>query len=410
MKKLILISVLIFAFTTLFTGCYDPVFYEVFMDVKPEQPTVSGFINSITRYTVGEKEFLTLAADGGVRYKLAEDQNHGSWRTLSNLPFSQHKYNYDSSSHDGQQILKVMADSSTLYLMTASYKEFAEYGTTGIASIYVWANNSLTLGADNVSWETPADSWKCIVNDAKYFPVYFYEGYQYSAYSAFQTNSPKKENRKAYIRSGDANSPVEAYKTPAYYELSISGPTAITPTAADDSTQNNITSAVCFNGSPVFFNAYTAITNETYTKDATRIYYGSGNVLYYSDTNGTNFTRAVDAGNSISSLAVCADSIIIGRATYSTTSSVAYGGVARVLLKDGIPESGLSEFQTNAEFQLSSSYLINALLNATPDKTEKESALYSAISFYGTGSSINVSYKNIGLWSYYPGRGNWNRE
>ena len=61
--------------------------------------------------------------------------------------------------------------------------------------------------------------------------------------------------------------------------------------------------------------------------------------------------------------------------------------------------------------KLTSSYNILATLNATPDKTEAESSLYASINFYGTGSSSSsVSYTDVGLWSYYPSRGNWNRE
>ena len=37
---------------------------------------------------------------------------------------------------------------------------------------------------------------------------------------------------------------------------------------------------------------------------------------------------------------------------------------------------------------------------------EIDSDLYASISFAGT----SLNFSNIGLWSYYPDRGNWNRE
>ena len=83
-KTLGLIILAIFA-TISFTSCFSPIYYEVMNDVYPEKATVSGNINSICRYTVGnnsDNEYLVLAADYGVRYKLASNQVHGSWCTF----------------------------------------------------------------------------------------------------------------------------------------------------------------------------------------------------------------------------------------------------------------------------------------------------------------------------------------
>ena len=50
------------------------------------------------------------------------------------------------------------------------------------------------------------------------------------------------------------------------------------------------------------------------------------------------------------------------------------------------------------------------LLCADPDINEADASLYASVSFRGSGASTSANPKNIGLWSYYPGRGNWNRE
>ena len=69
-SKLILSVSLISILLTL-TGCFSPIFYEIRKDVKPETATVSGNITNITRYRTGDKEFLILAADKGLRFKEA---------------------------------------------------------------------------------------------------------------------------------------------------------------------------------------------------------------------------------------------------------------------------------------------------------------------------------------------------
>jgi hypothetical protein len=51
-----------------------------------------------------------------------------------------------------------------------------------------------------------------------------------------------------------------------------------------------------------------------------------------------------------------------------------------------------------------------SLLCADPSKTEAQSSLYATITYRGAGTSSSATPANIGLWSYYPLRGNWNRE
>ena len=79
----------------------------------------------------------------------------------------------------------------------------------------------------------------------------------------------------------------------------------------------------------------------------------------------------------------------------------------------GIPGSTLQPSSiANTDTQLSTSYIILSLLNVDPSKTESDSTLYASLGFAGSGSSTNssVNYNRIGLWSYYPSRGNWNCE
>lgn len=395
--------------TILFTSCYDPVFYEVHKDVKPEAATVSGFINAITRYTVGNKEYLVLAADGGLRYKPADNETHGSWKTYGSLPFSLTKYNWETEKMEGAQIWKVLADSTYLYLYTVGYIPTSE-GTNDNNCARIWYKEILPT-AEGDDWSTTG-IWNLIDTiDDQHFPLFYIDTDQYSAFTVFNTNSPIRANRQAYIRFGNANSPVEKYTAVNYYKLNGKSLIPIeTPVCIDSIETSNANSAVVYNGKTLFFNSPASITNETYTTPATRIYYGNGSDLYYStDAAGTTFEKTLNAGIKISCFAVCSDALLIGRG--DPNSSTSYGGITKTsLTPEGIPGTSLTNFDTNAEFQLSSAYIITTLINATPEKTEINSALYSSINFIGQGTGANVSFKNRGLWSYYPARGNWNRE
>jgi hypothetical protein len=43
-------------------------------------------------------------------------------------------------------------------------------------------------------------------------------------------------------------------------------------------------------------------------------------------------------------------------------------------------------------------------------QNETETAIYGSVIFRTIGTSSAVNYDNVGMWSYYPSRGNWNRE
>ncbi len=406
----------------LLTGCFSPVFYEIRKDVEPEDATVSGILNSITRYTVGDKEYLVVAAkaDGdedymGLKYKDVTAEEHGAWQnfdlTSAIEGFSYHSYKYFNSEHSGYQIIKVLADSTYLYVVGAAYENNEEQGTTIPSEICVWGGRP-TLNSDG-SWAS--GEWQKIDVPENTFKLYIDSSYYYhSAFSIFHTNSPMQKNRKVYIRSGNADAYNSNYKETTYYSLENCTVTKVSISPSDSTEKSNISSVVMLNDKPVFFNSIASTSNETYTTEATRIYYGDGDNLYYSDADGsTTFVKALNAGNEISCLAACSDSILIGRAEFSATSTSAYGGLVKTSLTNGVPASELVSFETNASFQISTAYFVNALINSTPGKSELESALYASTSFIGSGtssSSNSVSYDNVGLWSYYPSRGNWNRE
>lgn len=399
-------------FSLVFTGCQDPIYEAIREDVPPEDATVSGNVNFITRYTAGGEEYLVLAADEGLRYKQKDINSHGAWKTYT-LPFELHHYDYDSSSHSGEQILAVLADSSYLYLISAVYDHTSIEGTSYPSEINLYAK---IINASNSEWDTSGDWTKVTteINEYNIFPIFVSTSsveLYYSGFRVFQTNAPQKAHRAAFIQSYDLDN--EVYK---YYQLNgTSAPSEITSTveasiidpspSSDSDYVPTALSAVYFGGGIKFFTCPAATTNETYTTDATHYYYSNGDSkLIYSDGTNTNATDPINTEKVISCLAVTKDSILVGHG--KTPSTV--GGIDRVNLSDGIP-TGMGNFadiNSNAKFQITSDYMVLALVNANPDKTEVESALYASITFH----SASNNFDNIGLWSYYPERGDWNRE
>ncbi|MBQ7753271.1 MAG: hypothetical protein IJR80_06410 [Treponema sp.] len=435
MKKIIkLLATISLLAPFFFAGCDNPACYGVSNDVVSEDATVSGNIAQITRYTASGTEFLIVNADDGMRYKRADNRSHGSWKTYGGLPFSLHSYDYYGEKHNGEQIIKIVADSEYLYILSTTYKNDNDEGTVApdvvrLRCAKITSNDGQNL--DGTEWKTLNESKSGDVSAV--FKIYKYSstGYYYSAFSLLSTNSLNPAHRKVFVRSGKygaVNTDNSTIKTPVYYDVSSSGLTKTSITKAwngtstvSDLTKNNVYGVAWFNNAYTFFTQPAVATNECYTnytytalasnttyQEPTVCYFGYNSSLCYLKSDGT--TGSIGANRTITALAVCADSILIGMGTWdASTGYNTYGGITKSDLKDGVPQ-GTSSFKTNAESQITSGYHVYALLNANPAEAELASALYAAIGFAGSGSSTGVAYSSIGLWSYYPSRGNWNRE
>ncbi|MEE3417347.1 MAG: hypothetical protein VZR53_18625 [Prevotella sp.] len=412
MKKIALLTLIFSIF--LLSSCQDAIFEAIMEDVIPESATVSGNITNITRYTVGtDEEYLFLAADGGLRYKPAVNTDHGAWQVFE-LPFGLIHYNSEANTYDGEQILTVLADDVYLYLVTTTYTYDLRYGQNYPNTFKIWALKDFTKNGDEL--EAPFADWDAYepTEDEikELFPIAKNsDDYYYSNFNVFQTNAPKQAHRAAYLRSYNTTN-----NTHTYYKFNGgSKPSVITLNQADIIDANRTTdssyvavarSAVWFNGIK-FIASRVATTNETYDDDPTYYYYTNGNSkLYYNSSDTETNASGIDANTSyiISALATTEDSILIGYGSVSDTSA---GGIGRMLLNSGVPTK-LASFETNAAFQITSSYKVVSLLNATPDQPELDSNLYASVNF----ASASNSFDNIGLWSYYPERGlsGWNRE
>ena len=444
----------------IFSSCFNAVFYNIRQDVYPEESTVKGVINTICRYTIGGEEYLFLAAEGGLRYKLSKtgnerSSNKSSWKVYSNLPFDLHKYVYYSttgSAHDGQTILKVLADKDTLYLVTTDYSQDLYEGYSSPNHTRIWAtqltaseNGTLSGTWTEIKFGSEEGDYTADQQRDKVFPYTYNKTNKlyFSHFNVFSTNSPMPEHRKVFVRGNSKNG---ASGGDCYYELvGLNKPSEITLKKVDNITANviatkseetnvtnatNIDSVAYLDGEYYFFDSIAVTTNETYSDDATLIYFALSSSSsaeyedYHPSTKYLSYLKKDDGnikigtydndwdgscGEAISSLAVTSDYILIGRGDYSYSTSTAGGIVKASLNENGIPVETKS-FDTNASIQLSYSYQILTLLVTDPSKKERENIIYSSITFKGTGTSGGTSFDNIGLWAYYPDRDNWNCE
>lgn len=351
MKKILKTLALSLLFIPFIAGCKAPVFYEIMRDVAPEEATVNGVITSITRYKSDTEEKLVTFSSDGLIWKDADGTAHGQWSCFP-----------DSNQLSGK-IIKTAADNSNLYVVTITFHEDVEKGLNLPDAATLWCYN-------NGKWYE--------VKTPKLNPGNF---------NIFCTNDVNNDNRSAYLRIGDN-----------VYELN--GNTFNETNQTKEGNYNSVVSGG--NSSAIFFESTASVKNGNY------IYWGEGSKLYYSKAEGKK-TLALDAGTDISCLAATKDALLIGRGDFSN-SLISKGGIAKTSLTNGVPGNSLESFSTNATSQLASVYQIYTLLVADPTKTELEASIYASMGFKGSGSSTSVSYDNIGLWSYYPARGNWNRE
>lgn len=398
-------------FLLTFTSCgYEPVFFGIMNDVAPETAMVNGNINSIVRYTLEGTENLFIIGNGELKYKKADSNKHGEWKTYP-APFEIHHYNYyplpnSSEGHHGEQILKIAADKDFIYILSATYYTDKDFGKNLPENFFI--RSKKITGAES------SDGWNLIASsknesDAKYFPTNQDSdtGSISTDFNIFCSNAISSDGRVAFFRSADK-----------YYQLSgtslaekIPGtdyPVIKTP----DSKNTKLDGAVYLNNTVHLVDSYANTTNA----DETIVYFAGRNDsgaltkdIYYA-TSSSEITKALSISDPIASLAATADSLIIGNGNFTSTYT-SNGGISRVELNSaGIPNSEASEFTNNAPYQFTSSYIVMTLLCATPDQKEQDAIIYASTTFRGSGSSSTASFDNTGLWSYYPTRKNWNRE
>ena len=437
MKKIFL-SISIAAAVFGFTSCYDAIFYNIRTEVPLEDGVINGYTNSIVRYQEPDgTEFLYLQ-NGNVYYKqisedddktkLTKNQDHDKWTKDSSAPEGI-SYSYFDQEFSGTYSCKLASDSNYVYLLgaTPEYDESSSRNILKNFKLYCYSKESGWQSVEAVNeilgyYESTLDEDKYMMD---------------SSIQLFCTNAPQNEHRKAYIRIGGGSpyyswmSDKQTYGSDFTVKDGVMNCGIIELNGTDTDIANVVplgdgkigtlektgagkdtTSAVYANGKVYFLDYLASSTNETKNKDADYIYFGNGNILYWFEAASVSSVTALDAepvgkstgcADSILSMCVTNDSIILG--TYKK-------GAYRVKTTNGKPETSTSEFTTNAASVMYEPYIVRMLFCTDPSlgETADGSALYSAIQFQYTESSASASYKNVGLWSYYKDRGNWNKE
>ncbi|MBQ7159502.1 MAG: hypothetical protein IJS09_08805 [Treponema sp.] len=221
----------------------------------------------------------------------------------------------------------------------------------------------------------------------------------------FCTNAPQKAHRKAYIRISN----ITIYPYYSYvFELSGGTATRLETGTADLASTPTITTQSCayFNGKTYFSSNAAITTDETLTTEAAHIYNGSSTIVQYSkDPEAeTNPWTTTISTSTIYSLAYTKTHLLIGTADgliYVTLDSTDSENT-------NLPKEKASI--TNASSTLSSYYRVFNVIAADPSAGALGCDIYASSVFSGSPSSTGASSDNIGLWAYYPGRANWNRE
>lgn len=358
-----------------FLSCNDVIFDEIRNEVKLDDAKVFGDIKSIIRYTLNGEECIFVADGKDILYRSVAGDTVGQKIDWKELPFS------------STTVYDLAADAEYLYAFSLSWGE-DEDGYNVPITRSVWCS------ADGSNWE-----------------MIFEEPYSdRTAAILFCTNTIKAENRHAYFRIGSETyelsgatkkeelKPFSVEKNSDY----ICSSKKVDGAASEE--QNSFAPKNCtvLNGEVYFSSASAIASNETADTDATHIYYSSGDNVYYS-SDGTAWERVDLNCDTIRCMATTNDYFYAG-----TTEGVVHTPWNPE--KHGVPSNGNSDFSNNANSALSSYYEIQSILVVNPEEKERECTMFASLDFEGSTSSSSANMKNIGLWSYYPFRSEWNRE
>lgn len=393
MKKLSksIISVFIFSAISVFTSCNGVVFDTIREEVKLSDAQIQGTVHSLIRVTDSSdsKEYLYLSANPVVWKKDIDKavKNGGTYVADETDPTdyttSEHGH-WSTTSRPGNNYVRLAANhNGEIYSLSSIVKEVTDDGEMEEISREL---KYLDTSDKDALWQTVTFDDESITSEISL------------ASSIFCTNTPKNENRYAFVRIDGKIYKLEGGKATLIEESS-----EYNFTSGDNSTSiySSARGVSTFNGSTFYFTETAAITsNESYNSDATMIYYASGTTVYYRAAGDSGWTSVSCDSSDIRSIAVTKDKLLLG-----TTS-----GLDNTALNEGKPTGSATTISANATSTLSSSYTVPILLTIDPTKSDTATDIYAASNFEGNPSSTSATRKNASLWSYYPARSKWNRE
>lgn len=385
MQKFLTTIILIFSLLTalITTGCFNAVFPQIRAEVDMEEGTVNGTIHSIVRFTAGSTEYFYLG-NGRIYRKDANGEAHGQWYEPSHSGISYISYDKSSDNINGVQIVKLASCKDALFAVGVTYKTDSGESTPN--------GKKLFKSTDGTSW-TEIDTYPANKDTIGNFDI-------------FCTNDTNANDRKAFARRDGSLYELTASsdKSNVWNTAISKGATSATGTTPKGQIGGSTKSCVNFKNATYFFNAASGVSSDgntmywaTWTKYTKKL---SAANTAASDNELPPATASVDVGYGAWSMAVCSDAIIVG---------TDQGGIRRVKLSGYLPISS-GTVSTKGASTITSPYRIYAMMSKDPSKTEAANTVYASVSFSGTENSTAGATRYVGLWSYYPGRGNWNRE
>ena len=415
-KSIAFITKVALALTALtFFSCRDVIFETIRGEVELDDAKVSGDINSIVRYTMGGTEYLF--ADNGRLWrksmaqttkKVTKTNSDGTKTevdTYTNNPTDAAPYGgkwYEFSKKgiaDDAHVIHLAADETVLYALTGVLKKDSDTGYNVVTKKTLYYHTS-----------DETEEWQEVT-------FYNSEGERDTTVIApnlaaqlYCTNSIQKAHRRAYLCL--ENSTIYKLEAGAAKQLKGTG----SATGVLDYPSTNCVSCAWFETSfntgaedKVYFSSYAAmITDETSTSEASVMCYGNGSDVYHirkdSDpTQATNWKKTISL-STIYALAYTADHLVAGTKEGLLYAKLEYDEK----LGYDVPKTKVTLANTSST--LSSYYRVQNVIAADPTFSATAGDLYATTIIYGSTTSTGANVKNVGLWSYYPGRNKWNRE
>ena len=323
MKKILKFLSVNFLSLVFFTGCYDSVFDDIRKEVPLEDSEISGYINDLTRFRSvkddgTEAEFLIL--QNGIIYakqispasdftNLSYGESHGKWfKTGSGI--SSLSYDYYGEQFNGEYIVKTASEynvtksKSTLYALSTKWGKNDDYGRNIPTEFKLYSMDKID------------GTWSPISDANIYLKNCFATGKD-SNYGTdltiqlFCTNTPKIENRRAFLRLGREDKWFNAVDekgntievdciifelsdsklTPIYYSKRTKQPDSTylkeiykassLASSKPETLSSKTVSAVEMQGEVYFLPFIGSTGNSTPESDGTFICYGSGTNAFY---------------------------------------------------------------------------------------------------------------------------------
>lgn len=379
--KILFSALLAVTAASIFSACDGVVFHDIRKEVKLEKAKISGDIHNIVRLNYNGVEHV-FASNGTIYYRSVNaDTNLGTVTINSKIDWN------DDLPNPDDHVFSLAADTKYLYAATIKIEKDDD-GYNVPTSRSLWC------------FDTDSKAWVRIYT-AKYSSTL--------SFILFCTNTPKPDNRKAYFRYGTTVwqlSGTTLLTTDNKMNATEKLETGETLASFDNTTKPTYATKSCafFNGEVYFSSSDAMATNETAENDATYIYKSAGdNIIYSTDpTDTTKWTTVSLNHKSILSIALTKNYLLAG-----TT-----GGIIHTPLKAdsnktvAIPAAGHVDFSTNADAALSSYYDVQAVLVVNPSNDETAATIFATAETSSTSASLN----NVGLWSYFSSRNEWNRE